>query len=106
MKTIIWLAYLELLTIVIRPRQTSDMHYLWGQFLGYNRLFEIVIAMKFRFEELSDIEIVNDLDNMIESHNLIALPLPHLSGQGKSELHSPFVTFVSIEVGHLLQNQL
>ena len=75
MKTIIWLAYLELLTIVIRPRQTSDMHYLWGQFLGYNRLFEIVIAMKFEDEEVSDIVIVNELENVFKSANLIVIEL-------------------------------
>ena len=75
MKTIIWLAYLELLTIVIRPRQTSDMHYLWGQFLGYNRLFEIVIAMKFEDEEVSDIVIVNELENVLKTANLIAIEL-------------------------------
>ena len=75
MKTIIWLAYLELLTIVIKPRQTSDMHYLRGQFLGYNRLFEIVIAMKFEDEEVSDIVIVNELENVLKSANLIAIEL-------------------------------
>ena len=58
-----------------RPRQTSDMHYLRGQFLGYNRLFEIVIAMKFEDEEVSDIVIVNELENVLKSANLIAIEL-------------------------------
>ena len=58
-----------------RPRQTSDMHYLWGQILGYNRLFEIVIAMKSGVEEVSDIVIVNDLENVVKSDNVIAIDI-------------------------------
>jgi len=51
------------------------MHYLKGQFWGYSRLFEIVIANKFDVEEVSDIVIVYDLENVIKSDNLIAIEL-------------------------------
>ena len=49
------------------------MRYFRGHFLGYNRLFEIVIAMKFEDEEVSDIVIVNELENVLQSANLIAI---------------------------------
>ena len=51
------------------------MHYSRGQILGYDRLFRIVIALKFRGEEVFNILIVNELENVVKSDNLIAMKL-------------------------------